>query len=64
MINLLILIPIHGREEVRQVAFDALIQQDSIARAQGIRVYPVLVLSAHQDETLGAKLNRGLLQAR
>lgn len=72
MINLLILIPIHQREEVRKVCFDALLQQDSVARAQGIRIYVRHVESSqeypqikgdvlYRDEPLGAKLNRGLV---
>lgn len=60
MINLLILIPVHQREEVRKVAFDALLQQDSAARAQGIKLSVWHVESNHATEKLGAKLNRVL----
>lgn len=63
MINLLILIPVHGREEVRRVAFDALLSQDVLAMAAGIRTYVWHIESSHQGETLGAKLNRGLSNA-
>lgn len=56
--------PVYQREEVRRVAFDALLQQDSAAMAQGIRLYVWHAESAHQGETLGAKLNRALQSLR
>lgn len=64
MINLLILIPVHGREEVRRMAFDALIGQDSIARGKWIRINIWHAESSHDSETLGAKLNRELGNVR
>lgn len=63
MINLLILIPVHQREEVRQVAAFDLEQHMEKANRRGIQLWRWYVESAFEGETLGAKLNRGLADA-
>lgn len=59
MINLLILIPVHGREEVRNVASYALMDSSDVARTHGIKVTQWQEESREGD-TLGMKLNRVL----
>lgn len=63
MINLLILIPVHGREEVRRVCSDALTESANRAMFSAIRILPWYIESAFGAEMLGAKLNKGLVQA-
>ena len=60
MTDIFIIIPVHGREEVKRVATNALRQQDSAALEKGIRCHARRIVSAWDGETLGAKLNRAL----
>lgn len=62
MTNLLILIPVHQREEVRRVCFDALVKQ--FVAPTGIHPYIARVETEAEGETLGAKLNRGLADSK
>lgn len=66
MINLLILIPVHGREEVRKVAFSDLMndQHSKTTIRNGIKLFITHIESAFEGETLGAKLNRGLSDSK
>ena len=64
MINILILIPVHEREEVRRVCSDDLLERHyKAARAQGISLSARHIESVFDGETLGAKLNNGLAKA-
>lgn len=64
MINLLILIPVHQREEVRRVCFDALVKQFVAPTHTGIHPCIARVETEFEGETLGAKLNRGLADSK